>query len=1023
MIFPDKVDGNISVSATSSLENVKEYSQVKELISNDKFSLFLNSIPSIVTYVDKNHNLQYVNAAFEKVFNVDYHLVVGKPIADFLGEDGYACIKEFIEIALSGKKVHYEMEVPFKAGTRYIDANYTPDFDESGKIKGYIGLINDITEKKKIEKELFRKQRELEDYVVNGNIGLHWVDADGIIIWANDAELNMLGYLPQEYLGHSIIEFHANKEKINDILNRLSLNEILNDYEAELKHKNGSVKTVLINSSVLWEDGKFIHTRCFTTDITERKQIEETLLESESRYKVLIENLPAAIYTCNAQGQILLYNQVAAKLWGRKPKVGKELWCGSFKIYHADGITAMPLDTCPMAISLKEGRAIAGKEIVIERPDGTKINVHSSPVPIFDKYGKITGAVNLLLDITEEKKAAHLIWESEERLRMAVQSTRLGTWEYFPVTGVLSWSEECRKIYDAPGDIEINYQFFVNHVHPEDAHFAQEAIEKAMDADTNGNYDIQYRILRYSDKQPRWIWAQGKVYFNMNKQAVRFIGTILDITEEKIQEQELLSSVELFSTMADNVPAMIWMSGKDKFSDYFNKAWLEYTGRTIEEESHEGWLENVHPGDMQKCIDNYIISFKEQRGHYSEYRLKRHDGQYRWIAENSVPRFHTDGSFVGFISACIDIDDQKNYREKIQESELKLKTISNASPVGLWMTDTNAQNTFVNDTWIKWTGIRFEKQLGMGWLARVIDEDKKNALVKFWRVLKNREKYSTEFRITRADGELRWCLTEGAPYYDLEGEFAGYAGSVTDITDLKKMEERKDDFIKIASHELKTPITSIKGYVQLLSSIYNDTDEKRLYELKPIVKSSLNTISRQVSNVTRLILELLDLSRIESGKLELNKTEFDVGEIIEEAVQDVRHTTSQHTLLIQNNFKGSLYADRDRICQVLLNLLTNAIKYSPDGGNIDIIVKNIYKSVSIEIKDQGIGIEIKDQDLIFNRFYRVEGKNEQTYPGFGIGLFITNEIVERHNGTIIVRSKKGIGSSFTISLPLENNKV
>jgi PAS domain S-box-containing protein len=472
--------------------------------------------------------------------------------------------------------------------------------------------------------------------------------------------------------------------------------------------------------------------------------------------------------------------------------------------------------------------------------------------------------------------------------------------------------------------------------------------------------------------------------------------------------------------MADNVPVMIWMSGDDKFRDFFNKTWLEFTGRTLKEESNEGWLENVHPDDLQICIDNYNQSFNDQRGFYIEYRLKRHDGKYRWIADNSVPRYDADGSFAGFISACIDIDEQQKFREKIMESELLFKTISNASPAALWMTDKDEKNVFVSNTWLQWTGKTFEEQINRGWLSAVVEEDQEITISKFRECFAERKNFTAEFRFVRTDGQLRWGLTEGRPYYDLNEEFAGYSGSVTDITDIKRLEERKDDFIKMASHELKTPITSIKGYVQLLLNIYDELNEEKFQASRPTVKSSLYTISRQVTKLTRLVSELLDLSRIESGKLELRKTEFDLSDLVEEIVQDARHTTSRHAIIIHNDFEGSIYADKDRISQVLLNLLTNAIKYSPDADNVEVYVNRDKGDAVIKVKDHGIGIDKKEHPRIFERFYRVEGKSEQTYPGFGIGLFIANEIIQRHKGTISIKSEKGKGAEFTVTLPLNN---
>ena len=1018
MSFPKRVkDTSLNTAAAGAGHD--ESSNGVPHFPQDKFSILVNSIPAIITYVDNNHCLQYVNEAFEKAFDKSRNEVVGKPLADFIGKEAYDAIRVYMEAALSGKQVHYEMEVPLKDGQRYIEATYTPDIDENGKVNGYVSMINDITKKKKTE---------------------------------------------------------------------------------------------------------------------------EALYISEGSNKALMESIPVALYSCDAEGYITSYNQASVELWGREPVLGKDKWCGSWKIYQADGITPLEPDSCPTAVTLKEGRPVRGVEIIVERPDGLRHIIQPYPVPVFDKNGKLTGAMNMLVDITESKKtekevaklaaivhssvdpiisktltgiitswneAAERVFgytaeemigqplttlippdrqeeepmilerlkkgelvehfetkritkdkklldisltispvkdskgniigaskivrditvqkalnialiESEERLRMAINSTRLGTWEFFPLTGSLTWSAQCRKIYDAPDDIEVSYEFFSDHIHPEDAGFVQHEIEKAMEPGGDGVYDIQYRILRYSDKKPLWIRAQGKVYFTPERQAERFIGTVLDISKEKSEEEELKNSIELFTIMADNVPAMIWMSGDDKFCDFFNKTWLDFTGRTIEQESKEGWLENVHPDDVVRCISEYQRAYKEQKGNYIEYRLKRKDGQYRWIADNAVPRMNADGSFGGFISACMDIDDQKNSREKIKQSELQLKTISNASPVGLWMTDKNARNTFVNETWIEWTGIPFEKQLGTGWLDRVVEEDREAAPARFRECMEKKEKYSAEFRITRPDGELRWCLTEGAPYYDINGKFAGYAGSVTDITELKKMEERKDSFIQMASHELKTPITSIKGYVQLLLAMYDETDKEKFELSQPLIKTSLNTISKQVSKLTRLVSELLDLSKIETGKLELDKTSFPLTDLVEEAVQDVRHTSTRHTIHVHNDFTGNIYADKDRISQVLLNMLTNAIKYSPSGNAIDVYVTSGEGSAIIKVKDHGIGIDKKEQHLIFQRFYRAEGKSEQTYPGFGIGLFIANEILQRHNGTISVESEKGKGSVFTVTLPLSD---
>jgi PAS domain S-box-containing protein len=417
----------------------------------------------------------------------------------------------------------------------HVRMNIVPVKDSQGKQVGMINCFYDITDQKKTERELKRKTKELQDYVDNAAIGLHWVDANGIIKWANKAELEMLGYTEEEYIGHHISEFHIKQEKINDLLLRLNCNETLDQYESELRCKDGSIKTVHISSNVFWENGNFIHTRCFTVDITEKKKLFNALRENEEGQRRILKDLPAAIYSCDTKGYITFYNDAATELWGREPEIGKDLWCGSWKINQTDG-SPLPLDTCPMAICLKESRPVYGEEIIVVRPDGELRNVLPHPQPVFDSNGKMIGAVNMLMDITKLKKAEQTIRESEERFKIA----------------------------------------------------------------------------------------------------------------------------------ANAAPVLIWMSDKNKNRYFFNKGWLEYTGRTHEQEVGIGWTENVHLDDLKMLLDIYHSSFEKQKEYKLEYRLRRHDGEYRWILSHGIPRYSPDKKFEGFIGTCIDIHDKKMMTEALE---------------------------------------------------------------------------------------------------------------------------------------------------------------------------------------------------------------------------------------------------------------------------------------------------------------------------------------------------------------------
>jgi signal transduction histidine kinase len=206
--------------------------------------------------------------------------------------------------------------------------------------------------------------------------------------------------------------------------------------------------------------------------------------------------------------------------------------------------------------------------------------------------------------------------------------------------------------------------------------------------------------------------------------------------------------------------------------------------------------------------------------------------------------------------------------------------------------------------------------------------------------------------------------------------------------------------------------------VQLLLNAFDkEKEEKQLPPL--LVRSSLISVDKQITRLTRLISELLDLSKIEMGTLELKKEKFSLNELAIETVEDILYTNTKHQINLFHDFQAYVFADKDRVGQVMINFLTNAIKYSPNSNKIDVLIHQTTSGqLALSVKDYGIGIDKEEQQRIFERFYRAKGKEEQTYPGFGIGLFIANEFVAKHGGQVLVESEKGKGAVFTFTLPL-----
>ena len=254
---------------------------------------------------------------------------------------------------------------------------------------------------------------DLEDFFENAAIPLHIVGPSGEILRANQAELRLLGYTCEEYIGRNIADFHTDADVIADILSRLGAGEKLESYPARLKAKDGSVKHVLITSSAQFAEGQFIQTRCFSLDVTDKRR-------AERHFQQTLDAMPAAVYTTDVQGRITYYNQAAMDLAGRRPEIGVDQWCVSFKLFREDG-TPLPHDQCPMAIALKENRPVRDVQAWAERPDGTRVPFVPYPTPLYDENGKLVGAVNMMVDVSTHKRAekvqALLIDELNHRVK------------------------------------------------------------------------------------------------------------------------------------------------------------------------------------------------------------------------------------------------------------------------------------------------------------------------------------------------------------------------------------------------------------------------------------------------------------------------------------------------------------------------------------------------------------------------------------------------------------------------------
>lgn len=319
--------------------------------------------------------------------------------------------------------------------------------------------------------------------------------------------------------------------------------------------------------------------------------------------------------------------------------------------------------------------------------------------------------------------------------------------------------------------------------------------------------------------------------------------------------------------------------------------------------------------------------------------------------------------------------------------------------------------TDVNEATIKVTGIVRQQLIGTDFSNYFTEPDK--ASEGYQQVFK--KGFVTDYPLTirHADGQgLTDVLYNASVYKDDKNNVLGIFAAARDITERKQLEQQKDEFIAIASHELKTPVTSIKGYTQVLQNRFQKEGNTKAVEL-------LARMDGQLNKLTSLIGDLLDVTKIEGGKLQFHEGYFDFDDLVNDIVEEMQQTTTKHTFTKKLAPTKTVYGDRDRIGQVITNFISNAIKYSPHSKNIIITTSEDEDSVTLCVQDFGVGIPKEKQAMVFDRFFRVSGLNQNTFAGLGLGLYIAGEIVKRHSGRIWVESDGKKGTTFGFSLPIK----
>ncbi|WP_207420278.1 ATP-binding protein [Desertivirga brevis] len=539
-------------------------------------------------------------------------------------------------------------------------------------------------------------------------------------------------------------------------------------------------------------------------------------------------------------------------------------------------------------------------------------------------------------------------------------------------------------------------------------------------------YDIP---IRGTDEFQLKYWEASNTPILDSNGDVKFINhTVVDITgafelakKERISFEVAESRRKSLYRLLMEAPAVICVYSGPKFVfDFINPGFQQlFPGRELLGKTFaEALPELVEQGflDVMDQVYQTGQSFEGRESLVSIPQDNQTEFVHYYLDFVIQARYSDDGQIDGIRVYGHNVTDRVLSRRLVEESEERLKSMLNSLAQITWTTNQKGEIQFLNKKWLDYTGSNHSNNQGIG-LAEIIHPDDYNKTREVFNNLFSEQK-AGEFRcrLRRYDGSYRWHLNTLKPLDFAGDEEQIWIGTATDIEMIMQMQKQKDEFVSTVSHELKTPVTSLKAYTQLLHReiLKNENCGNR---------SHVQRMEAQISRLEVLIRDLLDVSRIESGKLEFKEEVFDISELISNLVRDLQLVSPSHRLVILQNPSLIVNADKNRISQVLINLITNAVRYSPGADTVNISVLQEDGQLVVSIEDFGIGIPDDQKPFIFNRFHQAEKSNPGAGLNLGLGLYISKEIIDRAGGRIWFNSTPEKGSTFYFSLPLSKDTI
>jgi PAS domain S-box-containing protein len=652
--------------------DITEHKQVEEALkkSEEKFSKAFRESPMALTLTSaKDHRYIDVNETFERITGYSREEVLGRTALNLgLWVDPSKRVELVQRLFAQGSVRDVEVAFRPKDGSIRVGLGSAELIEIDGE-QLVLSAIADITERKRAERSLRESEEKFRRVFQDAATGMVMVSPEGRFLAANRAFCEFLGYSEQELIGRDVLSVtHPEDQAASlDAMDRaLAGKSGRQGFEKRYLHKNGQVQWGEVSPTLIRDsEGKPEYFVSQVVNITERKRVEEELRRRKSELEEAQRVAQLGSWTLDPESDAATWSDEMYRIHGRDPSLPPPRFSELAQLFTAESREL--LETTKERLWQTGGTANIDLELV--RPDGSKRWVSARCEAERDARGGIVRLRGTAQDITERRQAEEALHESEERFRRVVEHIGDAIVVDDVAGHVVFANDQFLNLFGFRRE-ELQNIKLEDYIAPEYRAQLRDRHDRRMRGEAMPAH-FEYEGCRRDGAR---MWLEVNVV-SVRTQGGKLVGTqsaVRDITERKLAEQSLRESEERFRLVANAAPVMIWKAGPDKLCNYFNQTWLEFTGRPLETELGNGWAESVHPDDLAKCLEIYTHSFESRWPFRMEYRLRRRDGEYRWIDDTGVPIVNPDGSFVGYIGSCVDITDRKRGEEALRNVSGKL---------------------------------------------------------------------------------------------------------------------------------------------------------------------------------------------------------------------------------------------------------------------------------------------------------------------------------------------------------------